>query len=83
MILQLYLNGSLFNEMHLPAEDFLDSDLGWKANVSFRKSLVEGYVMEMKGLFWRQISKSKNYEIVLVCPSKINLMQEEEIENLL
>lgn len=83
MTLQLYLNGNLFNEMHLPAEVFADSDLGWKGDVGFRKVIIEGYVMEMKGLFWRQICKVKNWEIVLVCQSKINVMQEEEIDNLL
>lgn len=73
MTLQLYLNGSLFNEMHLPEEDFnTDEDMSWEENVRFRQQALEGHVYEMKGLFWRQLARARSWDLVLNCESKIN-----------
>lgn len=73
MTLQLYLNGNLFNEMHLPEEDFVtDDNVSWEENVRFRQVALEGHVMEMKGLFWRQMAKAR-WDLVFVCESKMNI----------
>lgn len=82
MTLQLYLNDSLFNEMHLPGEDFItDENVSWEENVRFRQSALEGYINQMKGLFWRQITKAKKWEVILHCESKSNDPENIDVEN--
>lgn len=78
MTLQLYLNDDLFNEMHLPEEDFItDDNVTWEENVRFRQAALEGHINQMKGLFWRQLAKAKSWDMILHCESKMN----QELEN--
>lgn len=80
MKLQLYLNGSLFNEQHLPYEMLLDqeSNFNWRDRVIQRQEMLEGFKEDMKGRFWVQICKAKSWQIVFVAESKMNV--EEEVE---
>lgn len=74
MKLQLYLNGWLFNEMHLPdVWNRIDStELSWEDDVTYRNEMLLAHVENMKGIFWNQISKAKTWKIFFVVDSRMN-----------
>jgi len=83
MKLQLYLNGSLYNEMQI--EDYLfrrldENELTEEERTEWRKKVVEENVQYMKGIFISKISKAKRWQIFLVAESRPDEYYEKEPE---
>lgn len=81
MKLLLYINGISFNEINLPDEEFeSDPDCDFEDNVDLKKERLEVYIEQIKTLFFRQLCKAKNYEIILIAESKLNNLKITEDE---
>jgi len=69
MKLQIYFNGTLYNELHLDEHDFYTrKSLSWEKNVRRRYEKVETYRRFIRQYYARQIASADRWEIVLKIP---------------
>lgn len=73
MKLQLYINGDLFNELALPAEEFKNNmDLHFQDRAEVHKERMDVYVEYFKSMFFQKLGNAKHFEIWLVAESNTN-----------
>lgn len=79
MKLQLFLNDSLFNELHIPEDAFVRIDsyeVTAEEAIDHRRQVINDCATYLKGLFLKQITRCKKYEIFLIVDSKPTLRNE-------
>lgn len=80
MYLELFINGSYFNELDIDPEH-IHQDKSFYYRVHENEENINAYILKLKGMFFKQICKCNSFEIVLVLQSKLNFFTENDIEN--
>ncbi|MBL0294889.1 MAG: hypothetical protein IPQ04_11685 [Saprospiraceae bacterium] len=71
--LELYFKGYLFQELEFEWPQF--ADIAFKERCAMRQWLLEAKVKELKSLYYRQMDKVKDWEIIFATESDKFLRQ--------
>lgn len=74
MKLQLNINGSFFHSEEIDDDEMMPiSSYRIHERIPVNEHTIESHVVDLKMMFYKQILKAHNYEIILVIESKPNL----------